>query len=82
MVLYDPRSAVGIYMVQEGEIVFGNLLQDHEEGEIDCPSCEEQFGFCSCGGIIHCEYQEAWSIEGPTNVKILECDRCDDYETE
>lgn len=65
---------------------FGNLVGNHEPGEIDCPGCDEQWGFCSCGGVIHCEYQEVWASRGVTayskGILVLECDRCDEYEVE
>lgn len=65
---------------------FGNLVNNHEPGELDCPSCEEQFGPCSCTGIVHAEYQKIFRREGGQVVGrallVLECDRCDDYEVE
>ena len=63
-----------------------NVVADHEEGEIACPSCEEQFGPCSCGGIVHCEYQPTIGRFGGAIITeallVLECDRCDEYEIE
>jgi len=64
----------------------GNVIQNHDDGEIDCPGCEEQWGFCSCGGVVHCEYQETFRKEDdkyvPSALLVLECDRCDEYEVE
>jgi hypothetical protein len=74
--------------VGESAKVLANLLNNHEDGELDCPKCEEQFGQCSCGGVVHAEYQEIF--ERVPNSKamisrailVLECDRCDDCEVE
>lgn len=66
--------------------MLANLLKNHEDGELACPSCEEQFGGCSCGGAIHAEYQEIFKkVQGKYTasfILVLECDRCDDYEIE
>lgn len=65
---------------------FGNLLQDHDEDALDCAGCEEHFGGCSCGGVVHCEYQEAPKRDRKSGctvievILVLECDRCDEYE--
>ena len=67
---------------------FGNLIGNHEVGELDCLACEEQFGLCSCGGVIHAEYQETFRRDPLTraimgsSIIILECEQCDDYEVE
>lgn len=68
--------------------MLGNLVKNHEDGDIDCPSCEEQFGFCSCGGAVHAEYQEVFrKLKGTKMavsqaILVLECDRCDSFEIE
>lgn len=76
--------------------MLANLVQNHDEGELDCAGCQEQFGPCSCGGAIHCEYQETFRravikniVTGKETVShvvhaiiVLECDRCDSYEVE
>lgn len=65
--------------------MLANLTQYHDDGEIDCGSCEEQFGPCSCTGIVHAEYQEVFRKTAGYLISeallVLECDRCgDEYE--
>jgi len=63
-------------------------VKNHEPGDLECPGCEEQFGYCSCGGVIHCEYQETFRRDPltgemkPGALLVLECDRCDECEVE
>ncbi len=65
-----------------------DLVKDHDAGDVDCTGCEEQFGECmACGdGVIHCEYQETFRKENGRYVAkallVLECDHCDDYESQ
>ena len=65
-----------------------DLVKDHDAGDVDCAGCEEQFGECmTCGdGVIHCEYQETFRKENGRYVAkallVLECDTCDDYESQ
>lgn len=62
-----------------------NLVKDHEAGDVDCVSCEEQFGVCmTCGdGVIHCEYQETFRKKNGRYVAeallVTECDCCDEF---
>ncbi len=58
-----------------------NLIQDHDIGDLDCPNCDAQYGYCSCGGIIHCEIQSPRLFSRATAM-IMECDTCDEYEVE
>ena len=68
--------------------MLADLIKPHDEGDIDCVSCEEQFGECTtCGeGVIHCEYQETFRMINGKYVAeallVLECDCCDEYETQ
>ena len=65
-----------------------DLVKDHDADDVDCAGCEEQFGECmACGeGVIHCEYQETFRKENGRYVAkallVLECDHCDDYESQ
>ena len=72
-----------------------SVINNHEASDLDCPSCEEQFGSCSCGGVIHCEYQETFRRQAvkqedgktrwlmvPNALLVLECDNCDNVETQ
>ena len=68
--------------------MLSNLVHDHEEDELGCHWCEEQWGQCSCGGVIHCEYQAVFRRDRrtgnliPVAALVLECDRCDEYEVQ
>ena len=78
--------------------MLANLTGDHEEGELACYGCDEQFGGCACGGVIHCGYEETFVPKVDVNgvpikkdgkyiperkvVLTLECDRCDEYEVQ
>jgi len=62
-------------------MLLGDLVQDHDIGDLDCGNCDRQQGFCSCGGVIHCETQNLTILSGSTAM-IMECDNCDEYELE
>ena len=61
-----------------------SLLNGHDIGSDECAACEEDFNYCSCGGIIHTEYQPVFrTIASPRAKMVLrnECDRCgEDFE--
>ncbi len=53
------------------------LLENHEEGDLDCVFCHDLPEPCKCGGVIHKEESE---LDPDTNEGSLvyECDQCSD----